>query len=467
MANSRHPFFGTKLGFYLAAIGSAFGLGNLWRFPYVVAENGGGAFVLIYLFLTFVIGMPFLISELILGKLSRSSVASALLKLAGERYQANDIRNREKIPAWVHFVLRHLGKVSLAITILVLAYYSVICGWVLHFFVRLLVSTVSPEAFQPEATLRVLLDNGWLQVLLTSVHLLVVGVIVAKDLEEGLEKWLGYCMPIFGLLLLILAIESISLDSTLDALRFLFYPDFTKLNASSLAQAIGHVLFTLSVGFGTMVTFGSYLRDKVYLPIAGFRVAILDFVISLWAGVMIFPLVMFSGTQMHGPDLLFQAVPRLVKQLSGGHWFGVGFFLCLYLAALGASIGLLEPVVANLRELRRIPRMAGTIWAVGLCFVASIIPALSSNVLKNVRWGGKGVLEILDAGIVNWILPVVALLVAQAVAWLVKRELTEAEFITPESPTSLKLYRHWLFVLKYVATPIVVIALLLQVLQLF
>jgi len=467
MPQSKVPVFGTRLGFYLAAIGSAFGLGNLWRFPYVVTDNGGGAFVLLYLFFVFLLGMPFLIAELTLGKISRSSLSPALAKLAGERYQVRELRERLDMPRWVSWCLRHLSWMSLVITIVVLAYYAVISGWVLHFFMQLLVSLFDPAHFQPENALHVLLKNGWLQVALTSVHLLIVGVIVAKDLELGLEKWVGYCMPAFVLLLLALAAQSVQLPSSPEALRFLFYPDFSKLTLASPGQALGHVFFTLSVGFGSMVTFGSYLREKAFIPMAGFRVCTLDSLISLWAGVMIFPLVIYGSSDFSGPQLLFQTVPRLVKELPNGNWFGVGFFLCLYLASLGASIGLFETVVANMREVRRVPRARGAATVAVLCFVIAVGPALSSSVLSDVKIGNRGLLEFLDGALINWFLPISALLITQVVCWLLKKELVQAEFIDPESPGSEKIYRHWLFILRYLATPIVAIALLLQFVALF
>lgn len=467
MPHSKVPIFGTRLGFYLAAIGSAFGLGNLWRFPYIVAENGGGAFVLLYLFLVFLLGMPFLIAELTLGKISRASLAPALAKLAGERYQVRETREHERVPALVSWCLRRLSWLSLTITVVVLAYYAVISGWVLHFYMQLLVSLVDPSRFQPENALRVLLENGWLQVLLTSVHLIMVAVIVAKDLEVGLEKWVGYCMPAFVLLLLVLAAQSVQLPASAEALRFLFYPDFSKLTLASPGQALGHVFFTLSVGFGSMVTFGSYLREKAFIPIAGFRVCTMDSLISLWAGVMIFPLMLYGGGEFTGPQLLFQTVPRLVSELPNGRWFGVGFFLCLYLAALGASIGLFEAVVANLREVRRIPRPRGAISLAALCFVIAVGPALSSSVFSSVRIGNRGLLEFLDGALINWFLPISALLIAQVVCWLLKRELVAGEFADPDSPGSEKIYKHWIFILRYLASPIVVIILLLQFISLF
>ncbi len=468
MAQQKAPVFGTRLGFYLAAIGSAFGLGNLWRFPYVVSENGGGAFVLLYLFFVLLLGMPFLIAELTLGKISRNSLMPTIYKLTGDRYQVRDIRESQmELPSWAKWALRSLGWVSIMITIVVLAYYAVISGWVLHFFMQLLVSLVDPSRFHPEGTLKVLMQNGWLQLLLTSVHLLIVAVIVGKDLELGLEKWVGYCMPAFVLLLLALASQSIQLDSAQEAMRFLFYPNFSKLTLASPGQALGHVFFTLSIGFGSMVTFGSYLRDKSYIPMAGFRVCTLDALISLFAGVMIFPLVIYGSSEFAGPELLFQTVPRLVRELPNGRWFGVGFFLCLYLASLGASIGLFETVVGNWREVRRVPRQRGAVAVALFCFVIAVIPALSSNVLSSVRIGHRSLLAFLDSALINWCLPISALMITQVAVWVLRRELVVAEFINPEVPGSAKFLRHWLFILKYLATPIVAIILLLQVISLF
>ncbi len=468
MPNSQSVVFGTRLGFYLAAIGSAFGLGNLWRFPYVVAENGGGAFVLLYLALVFLLGMPIMIAELSLGKISKGSLSPALSKLIGERYMVSDIREkRGELSPLVKWLMRNLGSISMLITVVVLAYYAVISGWVLHFFMQLVVALFNPEHFKPDGALSVLLKNGWLQLLLTSVHLLTVAVIVAKDLEFGLEKWVGYVMPMFGILLVVLAFHSLRLETATEALRFLFYPDFSRLTLSSLGQATGHVFFTLSVGFGTMVTFGSYLREKVYIPMAGFRVCMMDSMISLWAGAMIFPLVIIGGQQLAGPELLFQTVPRLLERLPGGLWFGVGFFLCLYLASLGASIGLFETVVANWREVRRVPRARAATTIAILCFVLSVGPALSTNVLSGVRIGERNLLQFFDSALINWCLPITALLISQVVSWTLKRELVEAEFVADDQPAGLKIYRHWVFILRFIVTPVVLAGLILQVISLF
>jgi neurotransmitter:Na+ symporter, NSS family len=462
-SSPKSPVWGTKLGFYLAAVGSAFGLGNLWRFPYVAAENGGGAFVLLYLASAFLIGLPFLIAELLFGKLSRSSLLPATLKLIGERHQVKNLSSdSSKLKPGLKSTFKTLAWTSLLLNLLVLSYYAVISGWVLHFLIRILFGLLNLNEFDGAQSLEVLMKYGWLQVLLTGLHLIVVGVVVAKDLEQGLERWVGYAMPIFAFLLGLLVYKSLSLDSSSQALRFFLYPDFSKLSISSLAQAIGHVFFTLSIGFGTMVTFGSYLRDESYLPLAGLRVCTLDSVISVLAGIMIFPLIIMGNAQGIGPDLFFQTVPKLFNSMSGGLWFGVAFFLCLYLASLGASIGLLEALVANLRETKRIPRRIGALWITVLCLATALVPALSSSLLSSVRLGSMGLLEFWDVLLINWVLPIVALFISQMVSWYLRQDLVEQEFFQTETGSSAQLYSHWIFVLRFVASPIILIALLLQ-----
>ncbi len=460
--------WGTRFAFYFAAIGSAFGLGNLWRFPYVVSENGGGAFVLLYVVLVFVLGMPFLIGELLLGKISRSSLVPAIMKISGSRHSSVELREPTLMwPAKLIDFLPKISQLSLFICAIVLAYYAVISGWVLYFISQMFVKLISAENGSSTHMLATLMESGWLQVAFAGLHLLVVAFVVAKDLDQGLEKWVGYVMPAFGILLLLLAVHSLNLPSAPDALRFLFYPDFSKLTPSAVGRAVGHVFFTLSVGFGAMVTFGSYLRDRTYLPLAGFRVATLDSVISIFAGVMIFPLAMMSHTpQESGPEILFQSIEVLIGSVSGGTWFGLAFFLCLYLAALGASIGLLETIVSNMREMRRIHRFRASFLLAGACWVIALLPALSSNYFAAYRVGQQGLLELMDSVIINWLLPIAALLISQIVGHALRRELMDREFIDPLDPSSKVLYRQWSFALRFVATPIVFLGLVLQIIDL-
>lgn len=443
----------TRLGFYLAAIGTAFGLGNLWRFPYVVGSHGGGAFVLLYVAFALTIGLSLLIAELMMGRVSRQASIGALRKIGGGR-------------VWSVF-----GAMSLVATSIALSYYAVISGWVLHFLSRFLVSFLLHSPFSVESTMKVLMENGALQVALTSAHLLIAAVIVAKGVQEGIERWVGWVMPLFIVLMTTLLIQSLLLPSSSEAMQFLFYPDFSKLKAGSLIQALGHVLFTLSLGFGTMVVFGSYLPEDTHLPTAGFRVALLDTTISLLAGILIFPIVFAdraidSSNLNIGPELLFETLPTLFQGRGGSLW-GAAFFLCLYLAALGASIGLLEASVSNLVDLKKFGRVRATWIASVACLVLAIFPALSSTAFREVKFRNMGLLATVDAVLITGILPLVGLAFAILVGWNMKSEIRETNFVSDDRQASVRLYPNWLFVLRWMAPIVIGFALLIELVGFF
>jgi NSS family neurotransmitter:Na+ symporter len=442
----------TRFGFYLAAIGSACGLGNLWRFPYVVGNNGGGAFVLLYVLFALLIGLPLLIGELMLGKWSHRSVLGASQAL--------------EQPSWRPYVW--IARMSVILSLVVLSYYAVISGWVLHYSTRFLMGLLTSDvSFVEKGRLELLLSNGWLQVGLASVHLLIACVVVLKGVQEGLEKWIGAMMPVFSVLLVLLAIKSLSLPTSAEAVRFLFYPDFSKLQLASPLHAIGHVCFTLSVGFGTMVTFGSYLRDNEHIPTAGFRVAIVDTILSLFAGLLLFPIVLqgSSGIQLTDPGLLFQALPKFLITMSGGPLFGLAFFVCLYLAALGASIGLLEVIVSNLVDQLKIRRTTAT-WASGvIALLLAVFPALSSTLSMHVHFGGRSVLEILDFVLINLCLPLIAMGVAFSISRGLRKSEKERLFIDQNKIESVALFPHWIAMMNWVIPFVIGIAFLFQILD--
>lgn len=438
----------TRFGFYFAAIGSAFGLGNLWRFPYIVNENGGGAFVLLFILFVFIIGMPLLIGELILGKSNQKSLLSIVKELT------NNSTTK-----------KNLAKLSIFICLSLMAYFAVISGWVLHFLVQYSVGLFK-EDFVTSNILDTLLGNGWLQVLLVSAHIVIIIPIVAREVQDGIERWVGLVMPLFAILLLILASQTLNLDSADNALRYLFYPDFSKLNLSSLGQALGHLLFTLSIGFGAMVTFGSYLKRETDVPIAAMRVVLMDVCLSLFAGLLIFPLVLNINDQHLGPELLFKAIPQFLDGIKGGNLFGVGFFLCLYLAALGASIGILETLVANLKDYFNMDRNIGAILSGASAFLIALIPALSSTLLIRVNIKDHSVLEIIDTLLINWLLPFAALFISRIVVNNMDHALLKKEF-DKNTELSIKMFRHWLFVLKWVVPLVIIVAMTLQFVDLF
>jgi len=436
----------TRYGFYLAAIGSAFGLGNLWRFPYIVSENGGGAFVLLYVALAMSLGLPILIAELMLGQSQRLPVIAATRNLmVGE----NGYR------------LRWVGWICFALALLVLSYYAVISGWVLYFVVQFLSELFVDRAPGTEMGLSALIQNGFLQIGLASVHLIICTAICARGVHEGIERWIGSMMPVFAVLLIFLLWQSLSLPTNTEALRFLFYPDFSALTWNSLGHAIGHVCFTLGVGLGTMVTFGAYLTDKKNIPAVGYRVGLLDTSFSLIAGLVIFPIALSVSTvPLNDPSLMFQALPGFLVDRSGGGLFGLGFFVCLYLAALGGSLGLFEVIVSNAKELLKLSR-ATVSWISGaLVLVLSIVPA----VLGSMRQpnSSRSVLENLDSVLINWLLPISCLLVCVAVSRGMKKAEIKRHFIQKESAETSSLFSHWYFAIAWGIPAMIVLGLSLQ-----
>ena len=440
----RDSLWGTRFGFYLAAVGSAFGLGNLWRFPFITVENGGGAFVLLYIAFVLMIGLPLLIGELMLGKITRRGSVAAFRVL-----ERNDEFGEGRPGTYGAGVLAALS------CLLVVSYYAVVSGWVLHFLLQFTFGSVLSSGENVDLSLRTLKDNGVLQLALASVHILLSLVIVVKGVQEGIEKWVGNIMPIFIVLLGILVVKSLATGQAAEASRFQFYPDFTKLTLYSPLHALGHVFFSLSLGMGTMVAFGSYLKPETHIPSAGFRVATLDTVISLFAGLLIFPTIIGMSLGGSGPELLFRALPRLLQGIDSGWLFGVAFFICLYLGALGASIGLLEALVANVTEVLKVSReKAG--WIVGLCtVVCASVPALSSSGFRGFTFRGQSVFSLWDSAVVNFLLPIGVLAFCLALSKKLKPKPAIAEFVNDDSLVTQTLYSHWRLVIRFIAPVII------------
>lgn len=445
----KQSYWNSRLGFYLAAIGTSCGLGNLWRFPYVAGENGGGAFVLIYVILALVLGLPLLIGELIIGKTKRQGVVKAF-----SEFQI------------FGFKVKALGFMSVGLSLFILCYYAVISGWVLFFAIQFFLQLFQSQ-FQSD-TMSLLMNHGYLQVGLASVHLIFVGFVVFRGLQDGIEQFVSYVMPLFSVLLVLLVIRTLALDSSAEAIRFLFYPDFSKLQWASLGQAVGHILFTLSVGFGTMVTFGGYLRDSDHIPTAGFRVSAVDTFISLMAGLLVFPIVFqMSPSLSADPSILFDALPRFFGSIPFGVFFGFCFFVCLYMAAVGASLGLMEVVSSNVSEQFKIPR-SQSVWIAGATALAlAVLPALSSNVLKDIRIFNLTILESFDSFFINWALPVVGLLLSLVFGFGMKETQAHDNFVDPEKIESVSLFGHWRFALRYLIPVVILSGLIGQVLGFF
>lgn len=452
---SRRSSFKHRFSFYLLAIGSACGLGNLWRFPYIVGENGGGAFLLLYVFLALTIGLALLISELVIGRHTGTSILAA----------TNHISTLTKKKYYI------FGWFSLFLSAVTLSYYSVISGWVLHYLTQFIVSIFqsNSEFYLKNISVNVLMQSSWLQFMLASVHLLVALIIVVKGFGEGVEKRITSLLPFFGLLVAGLLFGSLSLDSTPEVLRFLFYPDFSKLRWSSLGDAVGHVFFTLSLGFGTMVTFGSYFKKEDHLPTIGLRVTLVDTLISIIAVLLIFPIAFSNSKQMAtDPSLVFDVLPSFLSSIKGGIIFGFAFFLFLWLAALNASIGLLETITANLTEKRPdLKRPTAASLSVIVILMMTIFPAFSNTIFKNIKILGRSVIEVFDSTLINIMLPIAVLGMVIIFFKILSESDRKKLFINDELPTSRAMYSHWIFFLKWVVPIVIILGLIMLLIGIF
>lgn len=425
-------------------MGSSFGLGNLWRFPYVVYENGGGAFVFLFFITLFVIGLPLIMAELAVGKMARTSSLMAFTKIDS------------------NWFLRVLGPLPPLITVFVLSYYSVVSGWVLYFLGNFFIKSFFVNPMDWTQAYEVLQGSGHLQVGLTFLHLLVVTLIVGRGVEMGIERAVGLFMPVLIVLVFVLCGRSLSLDQAYNSLKLFLYPDFSKLHFSSFARVIGQVLFTLSLGFGIMITFGSYLKERVFIPMAAFRVVTLDALVSLCAGIMIFPIIGLTSLTYKGPDLLFETVPVWLGSFSGGSVFGIAFFLCLYLAALGSSIGLLETVVANIKEYKNLSRWRSALIAGGACLFFSILPALSSTQFRLISVQGRSLFETLDTLLIDVGLPVVALLLCLGIGPKLTLANFGSEMMETDSAPNRRVFFHWVWLIRWFIPAVLTVVLLLQ-----
>lgn len=442
-----------RYAFYLATVGSAFSLGNLWRFPYVVDSNGGGAFVVTYLLLCILVGMPIVIAELMAGKYTGLSVIPAAEKISLESSQ-KWIRDYKP---WV-FVARvaHISSIFL------LAFYSVICGWVL-FFVYQYGAHFMKQEMIPDSRFQYLMDSGGIQVGLLFIHICITTLVVSKGLRQGIEKLSTLIMPLFMGIMLYLVIKALSLSGTTNALRFLFYPNFSYFTAETLQKVLGHVFFTLSVGMGAMVVFGSYLKSDVYVPHAGFKVALLDITISIFSGLLIFPIVFsanISGDS--GPALVFNAMILFFNKMGWGNFLGFSFFVCLYFAALGASIMLLESSVSHFIDSLKWTRSRSTFFMASIVFFVALPAALSSSVLKDVILMDMSILRLYDNILVDYMLPLVCLGTSLMLGFGVSSKTKKELFIKEDEMDSEKLYENWNFLLRWIVPFLIVLGFILS-----
>lgn len=415
--------FSSSYAFILAALGSAVGLGNIWRFPYIAGENGGGAFVLVYLLCVFSVGLPALIATVMIGRRGAANPIRGLGNVA----HAEGLSHHWRILGWMLV----LGA------FLLLSLFSVIASWIIDYLLKAVSGALR---LVDAATATDLFDDLKADIVrLAVLHGLFISmalVIVAKGVRKGIERAVRALMPALFVLMLGLAIHAMLTGAAAEAMNFLFYPDFSDLGAGSVLLAVGQALLTLSVGGAGMLVYGAYLSREASVPGTCLVIGLADTSAALLAGLMIFPVVFAYGlTPEQGPGLIFVTLPVAFAQMTGGTLFAVAFFLLLLIAALTSAISMLEPVIAWLTEHHGIRRIRSALLAGALLWLLGLVGVLSFNVWADVRplesvarFASFSIFQSIEFTVASVAFPISTFLLAVFAGWMISENSRKEEF---------------------------------------
>ncbi|MCG8481951.1 MAG: sodium-dependent transporter [Clostridia bacterium] len=422
--------WGSRIGFLMAAAGSAVGLGNIWRFPYMTGENGGGAFIIIYLVFALVIGLSVMLAEFTVGR--RTSLAAV------GAYKSYSNR-------WTF-----AGVIGVVSAFLIMGFYPVVGGWSLAYIAKSFTGLLAaPEAIGD--TFGGFISNP-VQPLIWMILFLALNVfIVAKGIAGGIEKAGKILMPTLFLLLIFIAVRSISLPGSGAGVEFLFKPDWSAVTGQTYLAALGQAFFSLSLGMGCMITYGSYLKKEENLQKNALIVTLMDTSVAILAGIAIFPALFAFGMEPAvGPGLVFVVVPSIFAEMGGaGLFFSVIFFIALAVAALTSSVSLLEVVVAYLIDQKGMERKPAVYLTAGIMVVTGILSSLSLGIMSGVKIFGVGVFDLFDILTDKIFLAIGGMLLAIFVGWFVKKEDLKDE-LTNGGQSTFALFNVWYILLKFI-----------------
>ncbi|UTW55241.1 sodium-dependent transporter [Kordiimonas sp. SCSIO 12610] len=446
MASSSNAQWSSRWAFIMAAVGSAVGLGNIWGFPYEAGQGGGGAFVLIYLFFVFVIGMPLLIAELSLGRRGRMSPIGSMKKIAEEE---------GKSTLW-----QLIGWSGVIGAFIVISFYSVVGGWVLAYVVKALSGFSGLAADSSAEVFTSFIADPYLPIISHAAFMGITIFIVAKGVEGGLEKAVTFLMPALFVLLVGLVIYSAFTGAFAQTLSFLFAPDFSKLTLNVALNALGQSFFSLSLALGSIMTYGAYLKRDVNIGKSAAIIASADTGVAVLAGLAIFPIVFAYGLNPGaGGGLVFISLPIAFGQMPGGVVIGTLFFSLLAVAAITSAISLLEPSVSYVSEKTGKDRrkVAATIGFAA--FILGIFSSLgqSGNILGDVSIFGYSIMDAKDSLTKNWMMPLGGMFTALFVGWFVSRKSMMEELAMNDSS-----FKIWYFLVRFVC-PVAIAAVFISI----
>ncbi|HPD66016.1 MAG TPA: sodium-dependent transporter [Bacteroidia bacterium] len=402
--------FTSQIGVIAAAAGSAIGLGNIWRFPYITGQNGGAAFVLIYLIIVFLIGVPVMLSELSIGRSSQRNAFGAFKVLA---------------PGKPWYLVGLMGVVA---AFVILAFYSTVAGWTLEYLVKSVTNQFSGKSGEE---INQLFDefqtNGFRPVLWQMVFMILTAAIVFAGVQNGIEKYSKILMPLLLVLVIALDIRAVTLKGAGEGLKFYLQPDFSEVTWKTVMMALGQAFFSLSVGMGCLITYGSYIQKNNNLTTIAVSTSVADLLVAFLSGLLIFPAAFAFGINPgQGPDLVFKTLPNIFLQMPGGYFFAILFFVLIAIAALTSTISVLEVVVAYSIEELNISRKPATILATVAISILGVFCTLSFSSLADFKIFHKTFFDLFDFSSANILLPVGGFLIVIFVGWFMgKNKLKE------------------------------------------
>ncbi|WP_083498488.1 sodium-dependent transporter [Heyndrickxia sp. FSL K6-6286] len=446
MRVSQQEQWSSKLGFILAAAGSAIGLGAIWKFPYIAGQNGGGAFFLIFILFTLLLGLPLLLAEFSIGRLTQENAVDSYRKIAPKA-------------KW-HWI----GILGMIACFILLSFYSVIGGWIIIYLYKAITGQLNGlSSDQYTQVFGDTISDPIISLIVQLLFILMTIVVVARGVQKGIEQASKIMMPALFILFILLVIRSITLDGAMAGISFLLQPDFSKLTSKTILEAMGQSFFTLSVGVSVMVTYSSYLPKNQSLPRSAFSIVVMNLVIVLLAGLAIFPAVFALGLEPGaGPVLLFNVLPTVFSQLPLGMLFFIAFLILFLFAALTSAFSMLEIIVSVITK-KDIKGRKKWSWIIGIAiFIFGIPSALSYGALGDVTLLGKTFFDLMDYTVSNILMPLGALLIAIFVPLKVKKSVLYEE-LKQGSGLKRGLFEAWYFLIRFVA-PILIFVVMLDVL---
>ena len=436
--------FATRMGAIAAAVGSAVGLGNIWRFPYEAGVNGGGAFILVYIICILVMGIPVILSEFIIGRSTHSNMKAALKKLSpGKKY-------------YLFTYVCILGS------FIVIGFYSVVCGWIIEYLYQAALGNLSGHTPQEYSDMfSALLASPWRCVGWTILFLVLNFLVMSRGIEKGIERVASIMMPLLFLILVIFCVNSLLLPGASKGLEFLFYPDFSQLTVVGVLDAFGQAFLSLSIGISCLVTYSSYFKDDTSLVKDATTVAVLDTLVAILSGVVIFPAVFSFGVEpTAGPRLIFEVLPGIFQQMTGGYIWALLFFLLVFFASLTSTISLSEIPITFMIEEHKMSRPRAIVWTALFTVLLATLAALSFNVLDDIKMWGKNIFDMMDYAASNIFMLIGGIFTALYVGWIMDRKVIH-EQLTNGGLLKGKSEPYLLFCLRYIA-PVAIIFIFLH-----